>query len=219
MAVLDTRTELNNKLNEYTDHITTGLSGIGNEQTETTVEEILKGGTPDWYSHPEDYKAMVQDDYSRAKENSDNLVREYKFPHQQRFTDPARMVNRITLKDFQVKLRKNGLTCWSVESPRHDGTGGLWVMADTVSGSQPQFVTTVQYPAMYEWSILREDNHGLPAGEKYIGWRNAVARLIELKIWTEEKANKVFGYPLLGEHTIRYRQNLWNMRNNRPSTV
>jgi hypothetical protein len=188
---------------------------MGNVQTEASVKEILKGGTPDWFTRPEDYKEMAKENYLQGKENSDNLVKEYKFPNQHRFTDPARMVNRLSLKDFQRKLRKNGLTCWSVESSRLDSTGGLWVMAATTNGQQPTFVTTVQHPAMYEWSILREDEHGLPAGEKYIGWRNVCARLIELNIWSEEKVRQVFGEVPIAEHTIRYRQTLWNHRNHR----
>ena len=111
MAIADTRTELNRKLDESTDLFSTG-SGINTPETQSTIKEILKGGTPDWYSHPEDYKAMAQESYLQSKDNADNLVNEYKFPNQHRFTDPARMVNRMTLKDFQSKLRNNGLTCW-----------------------------------------------------------------------------------------------------------
>jgi len=214
MAVKNTRSKINPLLDQESDHIAGRRS---RKATEASVKDLLKGGTPAWASFPNDFKALAQDEFSRQKELSDKQVAQYKLPGQEQFTDIARKVNRMTLRDFQDKLKRNGLFVWSVESPRHDGSGGLWALVPTTKGKQPVFLTSVQYPAMYEWSILREDDHNLPDGEESIGWRNAVAKLVELNIWSEDKVREVFGDPPIAAHTTRYRQTLWNHRNNRIS--
>jgi hypothetical protein len=215
MAVKNTRDKINKELTDDTSHISTGKKGIANARTEAAIKEILKHGTPDWFIHPEDYKDFAKEEYRRTKENSNKLVSSYKLPDQDILTDEKpRMTGLMSLDKFMDKLRENGLPkSWCVDSPFHNGTAGLWVMAPTTEGAKPKFITTVQYPAMYEWSVGREDEHELLNGEKYIGWRNAVAKLIEYDIWTEEKAHKIFGTPPIAPHTARYRRTLWNARN------
>jgi hypothetical protein len=219
MAIVRTADKINKQLGTDTSHMTTGKRGMKTKKTEATVKEILKHGTPDWFTHPEDYKDMAKEEYARAKETSDGQVSGFRMPDQAALTDEARKSGVLTLAALQDRLKKNGLYVWSVESPRHDGTGGLWALVPTTAGKKPLFVTTVQYPCMYEWSTLREDEHGLPNGEEFIGWRNVCAKLIELNIWSEDKVNKVFGTPPIALHTARYRRTLWNLRNNRPAAA
>lgn len=218
MAVLNTRDELNAQLSPETSIMSTGADSIATVQTEATVREILKHGTPDWVKHPEDYKNLAKEDYLRTKENSDKQVSSFKMDGQDILADEnVSKINRMSLDVFMSKLRSNGLKAWCVESTLRNNTGGLWVTSPTTEGFKPKFVTTIQYPAMYEYSVLRLDDHGLPIGEKFIGWRNAVAQLIVLGIWSEEQAHRVFGPPVIGPRSVRYRKTLWNYRNNRPT--
>jgi hypothetical protein len=226
MAIRRTGAAINDALAEQGDSLDVmastamqSLDAVTGQSTAGAIKEMLKHGTPDWFTHPEDYKDMAKEDYRCAKERSNKQVSSLKLPDQQMLTDErSRMQGLMSLDKFMDKLRKSGLPkSWCVDSPFHNGTAGLWVMAPTVDGLQAKFITTVQYPAMYEWSVLREDEHELANGEKYIGWRNAVAKLIEYGIWTEEKAHKVFGTPPVAPHTMRYRKTLWNARNNRYS--
>lgn len=65
---------------------------------------------------------------------------------------------------------------------------------------------------MYEWSILKLDNHNLPAGELR-GWRTVLAELIKSEILTEWQAHQIFGQPSGNACFRRYRETLWELRN------
>ena len=211
MAIKKTAPQINAELGANDPaHITSGQQGMANATTNEAIKEVLKHGVPDWFSHPEHYKAMAQEDYARTKENSDRQVAEYKMPNQRIFTDTdARMRNPMWVKDLLFKLRENGLRCCVQQNKNSvPGTAGLFCIQPGRERLGLQLVTSVQAPAMYEWSVLREDEHGLPVGEKFIGWRNVCAALIRLGIWSEEKVHKVFGKPPLLEFTSHYYQNL-----------
>jgi hypothetical protein len=66
---------------------------------------------------------------------------------------------------------------------------------------------------MYEWSVLKVDRHGLPAGEDFRGWRTVLAQLITKGIMTEKKAHEVFGKPTDSEVSLLYRETLYYIRN------
>lgn len=217
MAVLNTRDKINEALGEggKQAHISTGRRGMANATTEATVKEILKHGTPDWFRHPNDYKDLAKEDFLRSKQNSAAQVREFKLPNQKIFTDEAaRMINPLGCKELLNKLRENGLRCCIQANPNSPkNTAGLHAIQPGRDQLGLQLVTTVQIPGMYEWSVLREDAHGLPAGEKYIGWRNVAAALVTKGFWSEEKVEKVFGRPPIKEHTGHYYKALWQARN------
>lgn len=219
MAVANTRDKINQTLgqDDPQKHVSTGKRGMKNKKTEKAVKELLKHGTPKWFSHPEDYKEMAKEDYARQKENSDRQVAEYKLENQDVFTDEEpRKVNEMSVMKFLQRLREHGLQCCVKQAPNSPrGTAGLWAIRPGYEKLGLQFVTSVQVPAMYEWSVLRVDEHGLAAGEKFIGWRNACVRLVELGIWSEEKVNLIFGRPPLRKHTSVYHQSMWNLRNGR----
>lgn len=197
-------------------------SHMANATTEATIKEILKHGTPDWFSHPEDYKDMAKEDYARSKEISDMQVAEYRLPNQHIFTDEkARMRNPLSCKELLHILRSHDLKCCIQQQPNSvPGTAGLYAIRPGYEKLGLQLVTTVQVPNMYEWSVIREDEHGLSMGEKYIGWRNTCAALITKGFWSEEKVNKVFGLPPHREFAMHYLQTLWTARNSilRPGT-
>jgi hypothetical protein len=213
--IKNTRTAINKALDNESSHITTGRKGMANATTEATVKEILKHGTPDWVTRPEDYKAFAKEAYAASKERSDAQVAGYQMDDQIILTDAAlSMVNPMSAKQFIAKLRANGLQCGSVESPMHNGTASLVAVVPTTQGSKPKFVNSIQVPWMYEWSLMKLDDHNLPNGYRYVGWRDAVAQLVELGIWTEQKAHKVFGAPSdCSARSSRYRRSLWLHRN------
>lgn len=216
MAVIKTADKINKALGvDDPKHISTGKRGIKNKLTEQTIKAVLKDGTPDWYTRPEDYKDMAKDEYARQKQASDAQVREYRLPDQEIYTDEApRRTGVLTTKQFLGKLRDNGLACCAQQNKNSpENTAGLFVIVPGREQLGLKFVTSVQVPAMYEWSVLREDEHGLPNGEKFIGWRNACVKLVELDIWSEDKMHKVFGRPPDRAYTKTYYKSLWLVRN------
>lgn len=216
MAVKKTAAKINAALGaDDPKHINTGKSGMATAVTEQTIKEVLKHGTPDWFTHPEDYKALAQEDYRQQKEISDSLVSDLKMPNQKIFTDEAaRMRNPMSCKELLNRLRSNGLRCCIQQNPHSvQGTAGLYAVRPGYEQLGLQLVTSVQVPQMYEWSVIREDEHGLSLGEKYIGWRNTCAALVRKGIWSEEKVHKVFGKPPIRDFTSEYFKSLYEARN------
>ena len=169
----------------------------------------MSGGTPDWVSHPEEYKAFVKESFAAEKEASDEQVESYKMDGQDLLTDEKpRKVHIIQTRDFIKRLRDNGIKCFTVDNGLAN-TVALWA----ARGQQMIYIAYLQVPAMYEWSILRLDRHNLPAGEKFRGWRTVLAQLIVKDVLTEETAHKIFGKPTGGHVSSRYRKTLWLRRN------
>ena len=188
---------------------------IDRRQVEHFVKEQLKGGTPKWYSNPEDYKAMVDEWHREAKENLLAECRAYKFQDQDLLSNPAgRRVNPMSAAEFMRKLRTNGLTCFSHDSPLKDGSASLFVLVPSKDGGFFQPQCSIQVPLMWEWSTIRLDpKMQLPSGFRDIGWRSAVRCLIENGVWTEEKAHQVFGAPREASVSRIYRRMLCEHRN------
>ena len=124
--------------------------------------------------------------------------------------DAARKINPIGTRDFILKLRKHGVRCFTIDNGM-PGTVGLWAMRP--NAPEPVYVCFLQRPAMYEWSLLRLDEHGLPAGERFRGWRTVLIQLITKKILTESKAHQIFGKPTESINGRRYHESLFNYRN------
>jgi len=216
MAVKKTRDRINKALGaDDPTHISTGRAGIATKTTEETIKETLKHGTPDWFTRPEDYKEMAKEDYAQQKEISDSLVSEYRLPNQKIFTDEAaRMRNPMSCKELLIRLRSHGLKCCIQQNPHSvQGTAGLYAVRPGYEQLGLQLVTSVQVPQMYEWSVIREDEHGLSLGEKYIGWRNTCAALVRKGIWSEEKVHRVFGKPPIRDFSSEYFKSLYEARN------
>ena len=186
--------------------------------TTETIKALLKDGTPAWLSHPEDYKAFAQESYLADKELSNEMVEEYKMTDQEILTNfKARNVNIMGSKDFVLRLRENGVHCIAHYNGM-PGTAGLWAIVPTKHGSDVRFITSIQIPAMIEWSVLRLDAHGLPNGCDYIGWRTAVNMLIRKGVLTEERAHEIFGRPTDSIVSRRYRRTLYAHRHRRQNT-
>lgn len=194
----------------HTDDPLKSTNPVTTRQTQAVIKEMLKDGTPDWFTHPEDYKHWAREAYLADKEKSDDQVAEYRDANEAVLTDfDASFVNIIGTKDFMNKLRANKVRCWS-----HDAgmpkTMGLWVSMPGIK--DPIYITFMQVPAMPEWDIMRLDEHYLPDGLDYRGWRSVVYELINKKILTEQKAHEIFGAPT-GDRACLYRRNLWKLRN------
>ena len=177
--------------------------------TTATIKELLKDGTPDWFSHPEDYKAFAKESFQAEQEISNGMVLGYKMGDQDILTNyKARAVNITSTREFISKLRNNGIKCFTIYNGLPQ-TVGLWCIVPTNHGTDVRYISFLQIPAMIEWSVLALDKHGLPAGESYRGWRTVVSQLIRKEVVTEERAHEIFGPPTDSIVSRRYRQTLW----------
>jgi len=180
--------------------------------TQATIKKLLADGTPNWVKRPEDYKNFVRESFQAAKEESDEQVSQYKMDRQELLMNAkARKINAIGTRDFVDKLRRNGVKCFTIDNGFPPQTIALWAIRP--DSDKLQYVCYLQVPAMYEWSVLKVDRHGLPAGEDFRGWRTVLMQLIEKQILTEKKAHEIFGRPSDGETSIIYRESLWFFRN------
>jgi hypothetical protein len=195
-------------------------------RTERSVKQILANGTPRWVSHPKDFKHWAQEMYLKDKEDSDKQVSGYRIEGQDLLTDEkARKINPMATRDFIKKLRDNGVKCFTyqVQSDKTPGsivnTVGLWCevpsqrgIGHLYQGIRHQYITWMDIPMMYEWSILRVDPHGLPIGEKYRGWRTVISEMVKRKVFSEQKAHQMFGLPS-GRQSLFYRKRMHIYRN------
>jgi hypothetical protein len=191
---------------------------VNKRQTLHVIKNLLKGGTPKWYSHPEDYREMVNEWHKEAKENLLAECRAYKVDDQDMLADPSdRRVQMMTAGNFMGKLRREGgLTCFSHDSQLADGSASLFVLMPGRNGSEFRPICSIQVPLMYEWSLLRIDPRtGLATGFRDIGWRSAVKCLIIQGALKESHAHEIFGRPREARVSRIYRRELWEYRNSR----
>jgi hypothetical protein len=183
--------------------------------TQETIRQLLAGGTPNWVRWPQDYKAFVKEQFAAEKEISNEMAEQYHMEDQEDLTNrEARMVNPMATRDFIHKLRVNGVSCFTIDNGFPPKTVALWAIPPG-QDQKARYICYLQVPAMYEWSVLRLDAHGIPNGEDFRGWRTVLVQLIEKDILTEEEAHKIFGQPSLSPVFARYRRNLWEHRNRR----
>lgn len=182
--------------------------------TRETIKRLLAGGTPNWVKWPKDYKAYAQEAFLADKQLSDEMASRFKMENQEELTNEiARKVNPISTRDFIDKLRKAGVKCYTIETGYPPQTVALWSFKPGTDHVVP--VCYLQVPAMVEWSVLRLDKRGLPNGEAYRGWRTVESQLIQKGIISEAKANEIFGKPVDGPVSRRFRETLFWFRNHR----
>jgi hypothetical protein len=182
--------------------------------TRETIKKLLANGTPSWIKWPKDYKAFAQETLAADKEVSERMAKRHKMEDQELFlNEVARKVNPIATREFIQKLRKAGVRCYTIDLGYPPQSVGLWAFKPGTDYVLP--VCMLQVPAMYEWSILRLDQRGLPNGEAYRGWRTAEVQLVEKGIITEAEANRIFGRPVDGTVSRKFRHTLYWLRNRR----
>jgi hypothetical protein len=182
------------------------------KRTQETIKQLLAGGTPNWVRWPKDYKAFAQESILADKEVSQTMAFRYKMDRQEELTnEAARMVNPWRTRDFIDKLRQSGIQCYTIDNGYPPSTVALWAFKPGTDHVVP--VCYLQVPAMYEWSVLRLDHRGLPNGEAYRGWRTVEVPLIEKGIVSEQEAHEIFGRPVDGPVSRRFRQSLYWFRN------
>lgn len=182
--------------------------------TRETIKRLLAGGTPNWVKWPKDYKAMAQESFLADKEVSEAMTKRYKMEDQELLLNTvARKVNPIGTRDFIQKLRSRGISCYTIDNGFPPSTVALWAFKPGTDHVVP--VCYLQVPAMYEWSVLRLDKRGMASGESFRGWRTVEVQLIEKGIISEARANEIFGKPVDGEVSRRFRRNLYWFRNRR----
>jgi hypothetical protein len=184
------------------------------DATRESIQKMLAGGTPNWVKHPEEYKSYARESFAAEKEISDKMATQYKWDDQEQLTnDVARKVNPITTINFLQKLKENGITAIVMDNALK-GTLGLWATPPN-RHHKLRYVCFIQVPAMYEWSVLNLDNHGIPDGEAFRGWRTVAIQLVEKEIITEQQCHKIFGVPSPNVISARYFRSLWEKRNAR----
>lgn len=203
-------------------------SRIDYRTTDRSIKKILADGTPRWVSHPQDFSQWARECYLEEKEESTKQVAAYREEEQDTLTDyKARKIHPMSSRDFIQKLRDNGVKCFTYQVPHGPGTParmmntvGLWCVVPDQSGigflyqgQHYQYMTWLQIPFMWEWSLLPLDEHQLSAGENR-GWRTVLARLIARKVLTEQKAHLLFGEPS-GATSKIYKRTLFDFRNGR----
>lgn len=182
--------------------------------TRETIKKLLAGGTPNWVKWPKDYKAFAQEQYLADREVSATMTRRYKMEDQELLlNEEARKVNPIRTRDFIDKLRKAGVKCYTIDNGFPPATVGLWAFKPGTDHVVP--VCYLQVPAMVEWSVLRLDKRGMPNGESYRGWRTVEVQLVEKGIVSEAQAHRIFGYPVDGPVSRKFRRNMFWFRNRR----
>lgn len=180
--------------------------------TRETIKHLLAGGTPNWVRWPEEYRSFAQETILADKEVSDTMARRYKMDDQELLTnEEARKVNPMPTRVFIEKLRQSGVKCYTIDLGYPPQTVGLWAFKPGSDHVVP--VAFCQTPAQYEWSLLRLDKRGLPNGEAYRGWRTVLAQMILKGVISEAKAHEIFGHPVDGPVSHRYRKTLYWFRN------
>lgn len=182
--------------------------------TNETIKKLLAGGTPNWVKWPKDYRAFAQEAFLADKEVSVAMTKRYKMEDQELLlNEVARKVNPISTREFVRKIRNAGIKCYTIDNGFPPQSVALWAFKPGTDHVVP--VCYLQVPAMYEWSVLRLDKRGLPSGEAYRGWRTVEVQLIEKGIVSEARAHEIFGRPVDGEVSRRFRKNLNWFRNRR----
>jgi hypothetical protein len=182
------------------------------DATHESIQQMLAGGTPNWFKWPHEYKSHVKESFAAEKEISNKMAAQYKWDDQEQLTNEvARKVNPMSTRDFMKKLQANGIKAVVMDNGLK-GTVGLWATPPNRT-NKLRYVCYLQVPAMYEWSVLRLDNHGIPSGEAFRGWRTVAIQLVEKEIITEQQCHKIFGVPSPNVISARYFRSLWEKRN------
>jgi hypothetical protein len=182
--------------------------------THETIKKLLAGGTPNWVKWPKDYRAFAQESYLNDKEVSEAMTKRYRMEDQELLlNEVARKVNPMSTRDFMRKLQNSGIKCYTIDNGFPPQTVGLWAFKPRTDHVVP--VCYLQVPAMYEWSVLRLDKRGMASGESFRGWRTVEVQLIEKGIISEARANEIFGRPVDGSVSRRFRRSLHFFRNRR----
>lgn len=191
------------------------------DATHEAVQQMLSGGTPNWVKWPEDYKAFAKEEFKSHQENSDRMAVGYRWADQDMLTNKqARCVNGLLTRDFvEKKLRANGVLC-TVFDNGWIGPGGIPTVALwCCPPNNPKKLRAICYmdvPMMWEWSVLKLDPHGIPAGEASRGWRTVAVQLVEKAIITEKQCHQIFGVAPANAISTRYYQSLWDIRHRPP---
>jgi hypothetical protein len=189
-------------------------SHVDLKTTQETIKKLLAGGTPNWVRWPQDYKAYAQESLANDREVTARMALRYKMEDQELLVnEQARKVRPWRTRDFIDHLRCSGIKCYTIDNGFPPSTVALWAYKPGTDHVVP--VCYLQIPAMYEWSILRLDHRGLPNGEAYRGWRTVEVQLIEKGIISEDRAHQIFGRPVDGPVSRRFRHSLFWLRNKR----
>lgn len=177
------------------------------------LQKICQDGTPDWVSHPNDYRNMAEEEYFRELENSCDKVAEYRTMREEFLRDDSiRLINFMHARDFVNRLKEYGVECllgWN-GIPRQ---AALYAVSPRERRKGHQNICMVQIPWMPEWSTWNVEKHGILNGESSRGWRTVLYHLIRTRTITESQASEWFGEPG-GPAAHLHRKDLYALRNN-----
>jgi hypothetical protein len=156
------------------------------------------------------------EEYERLKEENTDAVKRYRFDQQEELRDEhMRLVNIISVFELWRRLRAIGVHVRYMTNPNallKSGMIGMDCMQRVADGVIWKYICGVQFPMMPEYSVVRFDEHELPLGEKYRGWRTVLIRLVHKGCMTEGQALDGFGRESSGPVGRRWRQSLFELR-------
>jgi hypothetical protein len=186
-----------------------------NAQAEA-FDRMLAGETPNWYKWPQEYKQFVKESFAAERANSLDAVKGYKWEDQDELANKdSRRVNRMPTRLFLERLKKLGVKTVALDNGYQQGksaTVGLWCVPPSRT-DKLRYVSYLDVPFMYEWSVLSLDGHGLPNGEETRGWRTVLVQLVQREILSEVQIHQEFGVPSPNARSKRYFRSLWETRN------
>jgi hypothetical protein len=169
--------------------------------------------------------SLTAEELAEIREQNMAMVSQFRFDHQEELLDEkTRMGQTMQDTEFLARLAKIGVEgCFvpgvfrtksrvSLSGYKEYVVVGLKCWVPTENGGGWKFVCQIQPGIMPEYSVLRVDDHYVPLGEKYRGWRTVGLRLIMAGIVTEEQFHKEFG-EATGPASRRYRETLFGWRN------
>src|ERR1700737_2556385 len=102
---------------------------IDEKKVKRVVADILKDGTPDYISHPEDYKNWLDEQEQADHERSVEGSRQYRIEDQDELTDEdSSLVNFLNVNKFIGRLRDSGIACKVYQDPQSPQTCGLYAV-------------------------------------------------------------------------------------------
>lgn len=162
--------------------------------------------------------SLTEEELARMREDNIEAGEEFRMYQQEELLDEkSRMGRPMRDVDFLARLQEIAPAAFVLgygeTSKGRYYVIGLRIWVPTDKGGSWCFISQVQTGVTPEFSIIRVDDHNVPSGFKYIGWRTVLLRAIIKGALSEEIVEKYFGDVTTGAPSRRYRAQLNGFRN------
>jgi len=156
--------------------------------------------------------AQNEEELARWREENKSIAKEYQFLKFEDYQDFEARKGKIYGYDEFISVLRNKckLRCFYREMA-HPQMLALWAFKKEFP--DPECVTWVQRPFMIEMEIPHFDEHNVPLGPRYRGWRSVLMMLRLKEFLPESTINKVFGRAN-GPCSEKYNKFMQSMRQN-----